>query len=241
MCPVFSMLCEVCSCFKCSTFFPIPKKQKVIRLKSVIWKPGAGTPEGPLLDPLKAVCLSGKRVCGCQHGTALHPATSLQTWDLWEDPVCGQQLSFQHDILPVILLTKLSQFSVATPSVSGASTWKFTSKPCTIKTTLVGLLTERRLQNWLSGAVITWIWTRSKQWTIVDFRRNTPSTPPTHHNEQYCGSGGAPSSLRTWNGTLTYAPLRKRPRQRLYCLHQLTKFCFWSSTLQSQNLSSVLL
>ncbi len=62
----------------------------------VIWKTGAGPPEGHhwTLAGSSSVCLQSKQVCGrcSQHGTALCSATSRQTRGLCEDPVCGLQL-----------------------------------------------------------------------------------------------------------------------------------------------------
>ncbi len=99
-------LCEVPSCFKCSTIIPVPKKPKItglndyrpVALTSVVMK----SFERLVLAYLKAstgppaVCLQSKQVCGwcSQHGIALHPAASGQTRDLCEDPVCRLQLRF---------------------------------------------------------------------------------------------------------------------------------------------------
>ncbi len=99
-------LCEVPSCFKCSTIVPVPKKPKItglndyrlVALTSVVMK----SFERLVLAYLKAstgppaVCLQSKQVCGwcSQHGTALHPAASGQTRDLCKDPVCRLQLCF---------------------------------------------------------------------------------------------------------------------------------------------------
>ncbi len=62
----------------------------------VIWKTGVGSPEGHYwtFARFSSVCLKSKQVCGrcSQHGTALWSATSRQTRDLHEDPVCGLQL-----------------------------------------------------------------------------------------------------------------------------------------------------
>ncbi len=62
----------------------------------VIWKTGAGPPEGHhwTLARSSSVCLQSKQVCGrcSQHGTALCSATSRQTRGLCEDPICGLQL-----------------------------------------------------------------------------------------------------------------------------------------------------
>ncbi len=62
----------------------------------VIWKTGAGPPKGHhwTLAGCSSVCLHSKQVCGgcSQHWTALCSATSRQTRDLCEDPVCGLQL-----------------------------------------------------------------------------------------------------------------------------------------------------
>ncbi len=99
-------LCEVPSCFKRSTIIPVPKKPKITGLND--YRPVALTSvamksfERLVLAYLKAstgppaVCLQSKQVCGwcSQHGTALHPATSGQTRDLCEDPVCRLQLRF---------------------------------------------------------------------------------------------------------------------------------------------------
>ncbi len=106
-------LCEVPSCFKCSTIIPVPKKPKItglndygsnvidygsldygsnMALTSVAMKStGFGLSEGhhwALTGP-PAVCLQNNQVCGrcSQHGTALHPAASGQTRDLCEDTV----------------------------------------------------------------------------------------------------------------------------------------------------------
>ncbi len=103
-------LCEVPSCFKRSTIIPVPKKPKItglndyrpVALTSVAMKSferlvlaylKAST--GPLLDPLQFAYRAKRSVDdACQHGTALHPATSGQTRDLCEDPVCRLQLCF---------------------------------------------------------------------------------------------------------------------------------------------------
>ncbi len=81
---------------------PIPKKSKItgihdyrpVVMKS-FGKTGAGPPEGPYwtLAGSSSVCLQCKQVCGrCSlHGTALCSATSRQTRDFHEDPVCGLQ------------------------------------------------------------------------------------------------------------------------------------------------------
>ncbi len=67
-------LCKVPSCFKCSTIIPIPKKSKITGLQAcgsnicgheVIWKTGAGPPEGHhwTLAGSSSVCLQSKQVC----------------------------------------------------------------------------------------------------------------------------------------------------------------------------------
>ncbi len=63
---------------------------------------------------------------------------------------------------------------------------------------------------------------------IVDFRRNPPALPPTHHHEQHCDCSGviqipAPQFLRTWSGTITLSPLWKRPSRGC------TSFASWGS------------
>ncbi len=55
---------------------------------------------------------------------------------------------------------------------------------------VTSLLTDRRLRNWLSGAVLTtWSLTLKTVEMIVDFRRN-PLLSPTHHHEQHCDCSG---------------------------------------------------
>ncbi len=97
-------LCEVPSCFKCSTIIHVPKKPKItdlngyrpVALTSVVMK----SFERLVLAYLKAS--TGPLLCPCslpteqtgQHGTALHPAASGQTRDLCEDPVCRLKLRF---------------------------------------------------------------------------------------------------------------------------------------------------
>ncbi len=87
---------------------PIPNKSKItglndygsVALTSVVMKSfkktGAGPPEGHhwTLAGSSTVCLQSKQVCGrcSQCGTTLCSATSRQTRDLCEDPVCGHQL-----------------------------------------------------------------------------------------------------------------------------------------------------
>ncbi len=76
---------------------PHPKEiQNYICGHEVIWKTGAGPPEGHhwTLAGSSSVCIQSKQVCGrcSQHGTALCSATSRQTRGLGEDPVCGLQL-----------------------------------------------------------------------------------------------------------------------------------------------------
>ncbi len=97
-------LCEVSSCFKRPTIIPIPKKSKITELND--YRPVALTSvvmksfEKLVLAYLKditgpsSVCLQSKEVHGrcSQDGTALCSATSRQTRDLCEDPVCGLQL-----------------------------------------------------------------------------------------------------------------------------------------------------
>ncbi len=95
-------LCEVPSCFKCSTIIPIPKKFKItglndyrpVALTSVVMKSFEKLVlahlkdiTGPLLDPLQFAYRANS-----QHGTALCSATYRQTRGLCEDPVCGLQL-----------------------------------------------------------------------------------------------------------------------------------------------------
>ncbi len=98
-------LCEVISCFKRSTIIPIQNyRTKWIQAcgsnvsgHEVIWKTVAGPPEGHYwtLAGSSSVCLQSKQVCGwcSQHGTTLCSATSRQTKDLCEDPVCGLRRS----------------------------------------------------------------------------------------------------------------------------------------------------
>ncbi len=75
----------------------------------VIWKTGAGPPEGHhcTLVGSSSVCLHCKQVCGrcSQHGTALCSATSRQTRDF--------SLAF-NTIIPNRLLPKITQLSVPT-------------------------------------------------------------------------------------------------------------------------------
>ncbi len=120
-------LCEVPSCFKCSTIIPVPKKPtstghndyRPVALTSVvgqeiIWKTGFGLSEGLhwTLTWTPAVCRQRKQVCGwCSpHGIALHPAASGQTRDLCEDTVCKLQLRFYSDTLQ----NKLTLLSIPT-------------------------------------------------------------------------------------------------------------------------------
>ncbi len=67
-----------------------------VRGHEVIWKTGAGPPKGRhwTLIGSSSVCLQSKQVCGrcSQHGNTLCSATTWQTRDLCEDPVCGLQL-----------------------------------------------------------------------------------------------------------------------------------------------------
>ncbi len=62
----------------------------------VIWKTDAGPPEEHhwTLAGFSSVCLQSKQVCRrcSKHGTALCSATSRQTRDFCEHPVCGLQL-----------------------------------------------------------------------------------------------------------------------------------------------------
>ncbi len=52
---------------------------------------------------------------------------------------------------------------------------------------VTSLLTDRRLRNWLSGAVLTtWSLTRSKPWKLSWTSGETPLLSPTHHHEQHC-------------------------------------------------------
>ncbi len=98
-------LCEVPLCFKRSTIIPIPKKPKItgpndyrpVALTSVVMKSFEKLALAHLKDITgsSSVCLQSKQVCGrcSQHGTALCSATSRQTRDSCEDPVCGLQLT----------------------------------------------------------------------------------------------------------------------------------------------------
>ncbi len=98
-------LCEVPSCFKCSTIIPVPKKPQTtglnnyrpVALTSVVMKSferlvlaylKAST--GPLLDPCSLPTEQTGLGLGqnSQYGTALHSAASGQPRDLCEDPVC---------------------------------------------------------------------------------------------------------------------------------------------------------
>ncbi len=99
-------LCEVISCFKRSTIIPIQNyRTKWIQAcgsnicgHEVIWKTGAGPPEGHYwtLAGSSSVCLQSKQVCGwcSQHGTTICSTTSRQTRNLCEDPVCELRRSF---------------------------------------------------------------------------------------------------------------------------------------------------
>ncbi len=92
-------LCEVPSCFKCSTIISVPKKPKITVFNNLVdYRPSFDLSERhhwTLTGP-PAVCLQSKHFCGwcSQHGTALHPAASGQTRDLCEDTVCRLQLCF---------------------------------------------------------------------------------------------------------------------------------------------------
>ncbi len=79
---------------------------------------------------------------------------------------------------------------------------------------VMGLLTDRRLRSWLSGAVLTtWSWTRSKQWRWSWTSGEPPPPPPPLSPHlpswtalwlQWSHSGSwAPPSPRTWSGTIT--------------------------------------
>ncbi len=121
----WSQLCEVPSCFKCSTIIPIPKKPKTYHTKwlqacgsnvcghEVIWKTGAGPPEGHhwTLAGSSSICLQSKQVCGrsSQHGTALCSATSRQT----RAYVRILFVDFSS-VIPNLLLPKLTQVSMPT-------------------------------------------------------------------------------------------------------------------------------
>ncbi len=91
---------------------PHPKEIQNYRTKwlqacghEVIWKTGAGPPEGPhwTLAGSSSVCLQSKQVCGrcSQHGTALCSATSRLPWVscLWNS-VGPLTLSFQTTSYP---------------------------------------------------------------------------------------------------------------------------------------------
>ncbi len=55
---------------------------------------------------------------------------------------------------------------------------------------VTSLLTDRRLRSWLSGAVLTWSWTRSKQWRWSWTSGENPQLSPIHHHEQHCDCSG---------------------------------------------------
>ncbi len=80
----------------------------------VIWKTGAGPPEGHhwTLAGSSSVCLQSKQVCGrcSQHGTALCSATSRQTRGILFVYFC----SAFNTIIPNLLLSKLTQLSMPT-------------------------------------------------------------------------------------------------------------------------------
>ncbi len=57
---------------------------------------------------------------------------------------------------------------------------------------VTSLLTNRRLRNWLSCAILTtWSLTRSKPWRWSWTSGETPTrSPPTYHHEQHCDCSG---------------------------------------------------
>ncbi len=93
-----------------------------------------------------------------------------------------------------------------------SSSWSFQVTPhwSASSKIMTSLLTDRRLRNWLSGAVLTtWSWTCSKQWRWSWIWGETPLLSPhlplwTAPWLQWSHSGSwAPPSPRTWSGTIT--------------------------------------
>ncbi len=112
--------------------------------------------------------------------------------------------------------------------------------------TVTSLLTDRRLESWLSGAVLTtWSLTCSKLWRWSWTSKETPLPPyPAHHHEQHCDCSGVIqvpghhpiSQDLKWDNHFT--SIVKKAQQRLYFLRQLRKFNL-SQELQKQFYSAI--
>lgn len=108
-------LCEVPSCFKHSTIILAPEKHSTTGLNdyspmilmSVVMKSFEGlvlTNMKDIIGPLLDICSLPNRQTGQRMmqsiwavNMALHPATAQLHRDIGEDPVCGLQLSVQHN------------------------------------------------------------------------------------------------------------------------------------------------
>ncbi len=99
---------------------------------------------------------------------------------------------------------------------------------------VTGLLTDRRLRSWLSGAVLTtWSLTLKTVEMTVDFRRTPPRSPPTHPPLTITNSSvTAVESFRFLGSTISQdlkwdshtESMVKKAQQRLYFLRQLRNF-----------------
>ncbi|XP_054603700.2 uncharacterized protein [Nothobranchius furzeri] len=117
---------HVPACFKTSTIVSVPKKLRItglndyrpVALTSVAMKsfehlvlPHLNTLTAPLLDHLQFAYRANRSVDDAINMALHYPAVSGLPGYLRQDPVCGHQLCFQHNLLQ----DKLSQMNVLDP------------------------------------------------------------------------------------------------------------------------------
>ncbi|KAI2648520.1 putative RNA-directed DNA polymerase from transposon BS [Labeo rohita] len=200
-------LCEVPSCFKCSTIIPVPKKPKItglndyrpVVLTSVIMKSLEKLVlaylkdiTGPLLDPLHFAYRANRSVDDAVN-MGLH--FILQHLDRPGTYVRILFVDFSsafNTIIPILLQTKLNQLSVPS-SISQWITSFLTDNP-SVKllkfaddTTLIGLIQDGEESAYRQEVEQLAVWcslnnlelnTLKTVEMIIDFRRNPPCTPP---------------------------------------------------------------
>ncbi len=133
--------------------------------------------------------------------------------------------------LPTALLSLHERLHIQRPLCQAPEfcRWHHTDRPSS--KTVTGLLTDRRLRSWLSGAVTTtWSLTCSKLWRCSWTSGETPLL--SHHSPSWTApwlqwshsDSWAPQFIRTWSETITLSPLWKRTSRGC------TSFAIWGSS-----------